>query len=212
VLILHLDLVRVLFNYQSTSMNLKAYVFVFLLVTLFGTVSRATSRFAVTPSTPSSEGFLFEPGVAYSSGVLTQSGTNAILTKVFSAEARLGYKIWEMTFGLSYRAGFGTGEQATGKGDFKPTDIGVYLEYELPWSFRLFGSYLVDARSKIQSSDNPGDFSGTGTRLGIAYADFFFGTTLMIESVSRTYSKYESSDLSRTIQDSNMGASLSYQF
>lgn len=162
-------------------------------------------------SAVAADGFLFEPGLAYSNGVLTQSGVPDIVTKVVSLEARVGYQTSGFKFGLSYLMGFGTSEQMGNKVDFKPTDMGVFLGYALPLSFQLFGGYLFSAKAKIQSSDTPADFSGTGTRLGIAYTGFPFGI-LMIEMISRTYSKYESTALSKPMKDSTVSLSLSYPF
>jgi hypothetical protein len=189
--------------------GLKTLKLLFLLIICVGEISWAMPRSSTSGS--SGDHFLFEPAVAYSAGVLTQSGVYDIATQVVSVEGRVGYKISDFTMGLSYMMGFGTGEQMSNKKDVKPTDMGLYLGYDLYWGFQLFASYLFSAKTKIQSSENSGDFSGTGTRFGVAYYDFFLGT-LMVEMISRKYTKYDGSNLAKSIQDSTTSVALSFPF
>jgi hypothetical protein len=183
---------------------INASAIFFTLTLLVFEASLAASRQAKT-------GVSFEPVVGYSTGLLTQTGVADISTQTVNVEARLGYSIKSFEFGLGYLMGFGTGTQFSNKGDFKPIDMSLYLGYDLPWDLKLFGGYTFTSKAKIQSSDNPGDFSGTGTRLGIAYTRLP-RVNIMAESVSRSYTKYDGTSFTNPIKDSTVALSVSYQF
>lgn len=154
---------------------------------------------------------MIEPAIGYSSGVLTQSGVADIVAQSAFLDARLGYSFASFTTGISYMAGFGTGEQMGNKGDLQSTDLGLYLEYYLPFDTHLFGSYLPSSSVKIQSSENPEAFSGQGFRLGIGWSGWSVAS-IMLESTSRTYSKYGGASLEKSIKDSSTGFSISFPF
>lgn len=159
----------------------------------------------------SSEGFVFEPSVGYSAGVLSQESVADMSAQSAVVDGRLGYSMGSFTFGLSYFAGFGSGEQMGNKGDLQSTDPGLYLEYYLPWSVTLFGSYLPASSLKIQSTESPEKFSGQGFRFGIGWTGWSM-SSVMLESTSRTYTKYGGVSLTNSIKESSTGLSISFPF
>lgn len=187
-------------------MKLLANILVFLL--MINSSAQALPRAPAAPSA-AGDGFVLEPALGYSAGTLKQTGMADIGTQVGFGEVRAGYKYSDFTLGLSYMMGFGTGEQWAQKSDFKPTDTGAYLLYDLMWGFNLFGAYLVSSKAKIQSEQNSADFSGQGYRGGVKWTGLPF-CSVIVEYISRTYTKYDNTTLSKSIKDSSTAVSLSF--
>lgn len=188
---------------------MRVFLSTFLVLLSLNQSALALGRGGAAPSTPLSDGFAFEPALSYSYGLLTQSGVADISTQILNAEARIGYRYSGFNFGLSYLMGYGTGEQLGNKGDVKPTDIAGYLKYDLSMGFNIFAAYILSAKTKIQSSENPADFSGTGGRIGLSWSGLSVGT-LMFEVISRSYTKYDSTALTKSINDSSTCVSLNF--
>lgn len=170
----------------------------------------AYSRIA-RQSAASADGFHIEPAIAYSVGVLSQSGIPDISTAVTSFEGRIEYSFDAFSVGLSYLTGVGTGEQMGNKADVKPTDIGLFLGYGLPFDLTLLGSYLVSSKVKLQSSENSSDFSGQGYKFGLKWMGLS-PVSVMVDYTKRTYTKYGGSSLTNSIQDTTTSLSLGYPF
>ncbi len=160
-------------------------------------------------SSMNAEGWSIEPAAGLSMGVLKQTGVADIGTQVFNLELRAGYRFEMVSTGLSYMMGFGTGQQFGNKGDYKPTDIGLYVDYPIPMDFSLFASYIFSSSAKIQSSENSASFTGTGYRLGISWMGLSVGS-ILLETASRTFAKYDSNTLTNAIKDSSTSVSFVY--
>ncbi|MBS1983898.1 MAG: hypothetical protein JST16_06975 [Bdellovibrionales bacterium] len=152
-----------------------------------------------------------EPAVGYTAGSLSQSGVPAISTHAFIFGGRLGYRYDEYRFGIDYMMGLGSGDQLGNSGSYRPTDLGVFFGYELPLMLEFYASVFVKSKAKIQSSENPADFSGQSYRAGLGWRGLSF-CTIILEGIYRNYSKYDGSSLTKPIRGTTIGASVSVPF
>lgn len=184
---------------------------IFLLIALLGPLTPllAEAFFSKGGSASSQRtGFLLEPAVQYSVGVLTQTGVSDIGVQSMNFDLRLGYKISRFEFGINYFLGSGSADQAGIKEDYKPVDFGVFAAFEFPRSLKLNAGYIFSAKTKINSAVNAFDFSGSGFRIGLSYNGFPY-VNLGFEQIFRTYSKYDETTLTNSLKDSTTAFSLS---
>ena len=154
---------------------------------------------------------LVEPFGGYEFGKFKQSGTSDDISGV-NYGARLGYESLGFMIGGEYALGSLKYTPSGGSNtDLSTTDAGIFVGYNFPILFRVYGTYylLSDASSSSYSSD----LKGTGYRVGIGFTGLPF-ITLALEEVSRTYTKQGSSSLSSnvTINDTLLSVTLPLTF
>lgn len=185
--------------------------FFYIVAGLFvGTVSLAQ----VTPSPMGNKkmqnSFYVSPGLAYTSGVLTQKNSADIEVMAPRLEIRTGYNYNNWDFGGSYFYGVGTSKQYGQSDDYKPIDLGLHVAYNLPLKTKIFLGYLFNSTVKIDSSNNTDNFSGTGTRFGLAYTGWV--GSIEIELIRREYDKYSGTSMTNPLKDSSIALSFNYPF
>lgn len=153
--------------------------------------------------------YVLEPYLGYERGYLTQKGIPEITTMGACYGARLGARFIGIGFGLDYLIGSESATQSGQKSDFKPTELGFFLNYKVMSSFVLYGTYLLSAKAKVQSSSNPSDFSGSGYKLGVGWAVLPY-LDINLELFNRTYTTYGGSSISNSLLSSTVGLSLSF--
>ena len=152
-------------------------------------------------------GFVFEPSLGYSTGIVGQSDVPTISTRTYLGGARLGLQFGSLGLGFDSSIGFGKAEQFDNSGDFKPVDLGAFVSYKLPLRFKAYGS-SVSSTTKLQSSENPLQFTGQSYRFGLGWSGLGF-CTLLFEGIYRSYTKYGGTSLSDPIKGLTLGGSLS---
>lgn len=167
------------------------------------------SRTKSTASVSKDSMFILEPYVGYERGYLTQNGIPDITTSGVGYGARLGMRYSGIGFGLDYFIGSESASQQGQTSDFKPTEYGFFIGFKLSSSWRLYGSYLLSAKAKIQSNSNQEDFSGSGYKLGVGWS-LYPMMDINLELYNRIYNKYGGSSLSNSLLSSTAGLSLSF--
>jgi hypothetical protein len=138
-----------------------------LIVVCLISFSNTAHGFRSSGSADSSvSGFVLDPAISCSAGVLKQSGVSDIGIQSVNFEARLGYSFSGYVLGATYGLGSGTSEQAGSKGDYKPVDLALYVSTGLPFSLTVTGAYIMSAKTKINAQNNPYEFAGSGFRFG----------------------------------------------
>lgn len=178
-------------------------------VILFSFSAHSAYRASATPSFSEESLFVVEPYLGYERGYLTQKGVPEITTSGVGYGARLGARYWDIGFGLDYYMGSQSASQSGETSDFKPTEFGLFMNYRFWENFKVYGTYLFSAKTKVQSSQNPSEFSGSGYKLGLGWNAFTF-LDINLEMFNRSYTKYGSTSLSNSLLSSTIGLSLSF--
>lgn len=153
--------------------------------------------------------FVLEPYLGFERGYLTQKGIPEITTMGIGYGGRLGARYLGIGFGLDYYTASQSATQSGEKSDFKPTEIGLFLNYRFAASFKVYGTYLFSAKTKVPSGTNLSDFSGTGYKLGAGWNAFTY-LDLNLEIFNRTYTEYDGDRLTNSLLSSSFGLSLSF--
>jgi hypothetical protein len=164
------------------------------------------SAFAMTGE-PSA--FVVEPYVAYERGYLTQVGIPEITTSGPAYGARIGYRLWGFGLGVDGVMGSQTTSQLSQSGDFRPFDLGAFVNVTVLTNFKLYGSYFIRTWATIMSSQNPESFSGSGYRVGVAWKAMTF-LDVGLETTGRTYSNYDGNSISNALWSSTVSLSLAF--
>lgn len=187
-------------------------IFVFQLLSLLVCLSAAarpgSARSTSVRSEASGSDFIVEPYLGYEIGYLTQTGVPEIKNSGINFGSRFGYKFMGVGIGLDYLMGSENSEQSGIKSDFKPTDFGLFLGYKFSFGINVYGSYFMSSKGKLQSSDNSADFEGTGLKFGIGWR-LQSHLEINLETIMRTYTKYESTKLPSSLSGSSTGLSIS---
>lgn len=178
---------------------MKRLLLIFIVLFSICSQSRAQSPFDST--------FILEPYVGFEKGFLTQKGIPEITVQGLNYGVRLGYILSGVGIGFDYMTSSQTTQQSGQKGDFKPTDYGIFLGHKFESGIKIYGSYFISDKAKIQSDDNTQDFSGSGYKLGLGWALFSY-CDVALEVISRKYTKYDSNAMTNSILGSTAGLSI----
>lgn len=133
-------------------------------------------------------GLYVEPYLGYEKGTLDTGGTSDDDITGTGFGVRLGYSMLSLAFGAEYGTLGGTQEDSSGtESDFDITDMGLFVSYEFPVMFRVFATYILDAKA----DDGGGEASGDGMKFGVGYTGFPF-IVINLEKISRNYDTYDS--------------------
>jgi hypothetical protein len=185
-------------------------IFKFILLFVFCIEFSVLARGRAAPVSDDG-GFIFMPSLGYSSGVLTQSGVADIGTMSANVEIMLGYKFGDLLTGVSYLLGTGNSEQFSVKGDFKPTDMAIVVGYKLPLDLKIYAGYSLTSTAKIQSSDNPANFTGSGYKVALSWS-WMSHADLALDYTNRSYTKYDGTSLTNQLKSTSTGFSFSFPF
>jgi hypothetical protein len=177
-------------------------------VLLFFFSTHSTQAKAV-PELNTESMFVLEPYVGLERGYLTQKGVPEITTMGPGYGARLGVRYMGIGFGLDYYTGSQNASQSNQDSDFKPTELGGFINYRFGKSFKVYGAYLFSAKAKVQPNTNPSDFSGSGYKLGVGWSAFTY-LDINLEMFNRTYTKYDERSIANSLVSSTFGFSLSF--
>lgn len=154
---------------RCQNFSMRKFILVPSLITMFLISFKINAiQFRSTVADLSEESlFILEPYLGFEGGYLTQKGVPEITTMGPGYGGRLGARYMGVGFGLDYYTGSQTSSQSGNKSDFKPTELGFFMNYRFAESFKIYGAYLFSAKTKVQSSTNSSDFSGSGYKLGL---------------------------------------------
>lgn len=155
-----------------------------------------------------SAGLFIEPTVGYTIGDVSQSGIPEISLQSIIFGGRLGINFARFQLGGEASLGFGTSSQIGNSGDYKPIDMGGFIGYEFPLHLILYGSVFPFSKAKIQSDENPADFSGLSFRAGLGWSGLGF-CAIYFEGTYRSYSSYNGVQMTKAIQGITLGGSVS---
>lgn len=152
-------------------------------------------------------GYVVEPYVGFEKGYLTQKTISEITVQGLNFGSRLGLSYSEIRFGLDYMMSSQTTQQSNQKGDFKPTDYGLFVAHKFEGGISLYGTYFLSSKAKVQSNVNSNDFSGSGYKLGLGWK---FSPYIEVagELVSRNYTKYDQKEMTSPLLGSTAGLSI----
>lgn len=184
------------------------HLFVVAILISVDAYSARAPRARSTSTSSDESSYIIEPYLAYERGYLTQNGIPEITTSGVGYGARLGVRFLGIGFGLDYFTGSESASQSGATSDFKPTEYGLVISYRFS-GMNLYGTYLLNAKAKIQSSDNPSDFSGSGYKIGVGWG-LFSSLDINLELYNRTYNKYGDSTLANSLLSSTASLSLSF--
>jgi hypothetical protein len=159
-------------------------------------------------SATANAGFMIEPYVGYEMGTMEQTGTEDLDNKGAYYGARLGYSLVGLKFGVDYQTGSEDVEQGGTSGDYEPTDLGVFVGYELPIMLQVYASYFFDSKAQFGDSAFPEDFTGTGMRFGIGWTGLPL-VSINLEIIKRAYDEYNGTALSGDLEGSSTALSIS---
>lgn len=182
---------------------------VLLVIILFSFSAQSAYTARAAPSLNEESIFVLEPYLGYERGYLTQKGVPEITTTGLGYGARLGGRYMGVGAGFDYYTGSQSATQSGEKSDFKPTEMGLFLNYRFWESFKVYGTYLFSAKTKVQSSLNPSDFAGSGYKLGAGWNAFPY-VDLNLELFNRSYTKYGGTSLTNSLMSSTVSFSLSF--
>lgn len=176
---------------------------------LFSASASCLPRPRAAPVLSEESMFVLEPYLGYERGYLTQSGVPEITTSGIGYGARIGARYLGIGMGLDYYTGSQSASQSGQTSDFKPTELGLFLNYRMTESFKVHAAYLFSAKTKVQSSANPSDFSGSGYKIGVGWQAYTY-LNVNLEMFNRSYTKYGDTALAKSLLSSTFGFSLSF--
>jgi hypothetical protein len=175
-----------------------------VLLTPFAAVAARGS----SSSSDTKGGFLIEPYLGYYFGSWKCSDTNncsAPTSEPYSGVVyggRVGYEYMNFIFGADYMGGSWSASYSNSGLSFSdtydPTNLGVFVGYDMPILLRFYGEYIVSASlddtSKNPLSTTSGTLTGSGIKLGVGFKVLPF-LVINAEYLQNSYDKSKQNSL-----------------
>lgn len=153
---------------------------------------------------------LLEPFLGYYTGELetTSAGTTSTSdTDGMGLGARIGYQ----QLGLMVGGEFMTGkwkDDSNPSNDVTPTTLGVFIGYNFPVLLRVWGTYNIQTKTKVEGGGTSNDLEGDSLKLAV-------GTTILplvsinLEYITSTFDEADGNTLSPEWKAKMYGLSVS---
>jgi hypothetical protein len=165
----------------------------------------AIAQMASAPNTGSSP-YILEPYLGYEKGYLTQKRVPEMEVQGTNLGLRLGMKFWGIDVAFDYMTSSMKATQVDQTSDFKSTDYGFYFGYKFQ-QLKIYYTYFFSTKAQIQEDENPEDFTGSGSKMGLGWRLNSF-CEISFELINREYSDYAGDSLNNPLQSSTGSLSI----
>lgn len=155
-------------------------------------------------------GILVEPYLGYTKGKWEMGSTSQDFSGVYYG-GRLGYSMLGLMGGLDFQTGKLKDNSSPTNIDLTPSDLGIFVGYNLPVMLRVYGSYFFSSKLKSEAAGTSNTYEGKNMRLGVGFTSLPF-VSINLEYGLGTYTKDSSGSLSSDMKTKWFGLNVSVPF